>query len=552
MKSWVLSLPIRWKLQLSFLLVTLFTIIIIRWDAYYEISLMIDISHQQGATSELVNQLRQAQQDFLIRSIWVSAVVLLVLLMIISIASRLLVTPIMKLCKALDGVEHGDLTVHVDIDTNDEIGILEKQFNAMVSHLNEIMQSLDSSSKQMTNSAFQVSAISHEISDAEASEQQRRTAVIEATDDLQQSMSRVHEIAEHIGQGATQMEGVARDSKHYVIENISTMEHMTQDVDRAVAQIQELNESASTIVSMVDSIRDIAEQTNLLALNAAIEAARAGEQGRGFAVVADEVRSLASRTTLSTGEIASIIEQLTANVNQVTDTMNQVVDSVRNTQANASQIGQSMDNMANEISQTANSNKDIAEVSQQQINNLDTLKSSLQNLFDMNKQNHSKVETTASIADDIYHIAGKLQTILSEFSFTHSEPAHHMFAGMEKRNSPRADCRLRVVINQLEKELGGSCLDFSMTGIKLKLGESIDPALPIGLEIYIPYDEYKDYQSQEPVHLSGQVMWDRIEGGYYLYGIQFTNTDAKAESGLKQCFEYFCSNCDRENTGYSM
>lgn len=538
----LLSISMRWKLQISFFIVTMVTILINRWVGYSELEHLINITRQHGVAPDVINLLEQRLVVYIQDSVWHSALELIILFVIISIMANFLVKPILKLCDALDGIEHGDLTQQVEIDSFDEVGILEKRFNAMLAHLNEIMQNLDSSSRQMTNSAYQVSAISHEISEVESSEQIRRNEVMGATGELQQTMCSVHEMAEEIGENATQTAEIARTSIHHVAENVEIMQVMFRDVDMASNQIQALNESAKRIVDVVESIHGIAEQTNLLALNAAIEAARAGEQGRGFAVVADEVRSLANRTTVSTNEIGQIIDQLTGHVKQVTETMSTVVSSVEQSQKHATEIGSVIETMANEVSKTSESNKNIAHVSHEQIGKLEVLQTSMEKLFSINKENHTKVETTAGIADDLYHVTEKLQNILSEFVFS-KDPVHEkVLSGIEKRNAPRAEYRLRVQAIQADKTLGGSCIDFSMTGMKLRLSEALSNQSPIDLEVFIPFNDLNQYQTQMPIKLTGQVVWDRREGHYYLHGIKFINVDATASNGLKTCFDYFTDN----------
>lgn len=541
---YLLSIPIRWKLQLSFFIVTIVTILINRWVGYAEMERLIEIARQNNVSADVTVLLQERLVIYIQDSLWHSALEFFVLFFIISAMARLLVSPILKLCEALDGIEHGDLTCQVDIDSYDEVGVLEKRFNAMLQHLNEIMQKLDSSSRQMTNSAYQVSAISHEISTVESSEQMRRNEVMDATTELQRTMNSVQGIAVSIGDDAKKTEEVARTSIHHVTENMTTMQTMVSDVGSASDQMQKLNDSAQRIEAVVDSIHNIAEQTNLLALNAAIEAARAGAEGRGFAVVADEVRNLAKRTTASTDEIGSIIDELNSHVKQVTEAMKTVVDSVENAQEHAREIGSVIESMANEVSKSSVSNMEIASVSNEQITRLDVLQQSLEKLFSINRENHTKVETTAGIADDLYHVTEKLHDILSEFSFAKAPVEQQDASVIEKRNSPRAEYRLRVQARQGGKLLGGSCIDFSMTGMKLRLQEKLSSENKLDLEVFIPYENYRQYESQEPVKLTGQVIWKREEGQYVLHGIKFTDVNAAANGGLKNCFAYFT---DQEN-----
>jgi len=532
------AISMRWKLQLSFFFVTMVTIVINRWVGYGELEHLINIGREHNVNPQVIALLEQRLTVYIQDSFWQSGIEFVVLFLLIGILAGFLVRPILVLCDALDGIEHGDLTREVKVTSQDEVGVLEQRFNAMRIHLNEIMQSLDSSSKQMTNSAFQVSAISHEISEVEEREQNRTGEVMSAMTELQDTLSSVNSMAVEASEVSSQTEETARQGLTQVSANINSMAHMVGEVNRASSQMSELNDSAKQIVDVVNSIHAIAEQTNLLALNAAIEAARAGEQGRGFAVVADEVRSLANRTTASTDQISEIIDHLYGLVQRVSETMGMVVESVNTTQEESQAIADVIEGMANEISRTADSNNNIASVNSEQVQRLNVLQSSLQQLFDTNKENHAKVETTAGIADDLYFVTGNLQKVISEFTFDKTSAVEE-FAGSEARQAPRIGYRLRVEVSQDNVKYGGTCLDFSLTGMKLRLAECLNNNEFIEMEIFMPYDDYHAYGSQEPLRLAAKVVWVDSQGDYIIHGINFENVDSSSKYKLQKCIEYF-------------
>jgi len=536
--NWFLSIGMRWKLQLSFFGVAMITILINRWVGYIELEHLIDITRAHNVDSNVISLLEQRLLIYIQDSIWHSAIEFVLLFIIISIVSGFLVRPILALCDALDCIEHGDLTRELKVTSLDEVGILEQRFNAMRSHLNEIMQNLDSSSKQMTNSAFQVSAISHEISEVEENEHHRTNDVTSAMNELQATLSSVHQMAVDVSNIASNTEESARQSISRVSSNISTMESMANEVNTAASQMSELNQSAQQIVEVVNSIHSIAEQTNLLALNAAIEAARAGEQGRGFAVVADEVRSLANRTSASTAEISGIIDELHDKVKSVSDTMEMVVERAGVSQKGSREIGNVIELMANEVSKTAQNNLSIANVSSEQIQKLETLQQSLQKLFSINKENHAKVETTAGIADDLYYVTEHLQSVLSEFTFEKQSKVAS-FSGSEHRKAPRIEYRLRVQATQNNITHGGTCIDFSSTGMKLRLADALSKEDLFELDIFVPYDDYNSYGTQNPLKIKARVVWTSQQGEFVLHGIEYIDTTEADKSMLQKCITYF-------------
>jgi len=315
----------------------------------------------------------------------------------------------------------------------------------MLSKLNHIMREVNESGKEMEQSAFQIAKISHEIAEVGRKEQSRSEEVNNATRQLHQISESVQTQATEATVRAQATESQAREGISIVQKNISEMENTVQEVNLAATKISELEKSAAQIHAIITTIQTIAEQTNLLALNAAIEAARAGEQGRGFAVVADEVRKLAERTTQSAGEVSRIIGQLGGKVQEVTTSMNVVVGKVHDNQKLAGETATVIERMSVDIAETSTANGGISAASGEQIRNVDLLKTTLQELFSTLHESSDKVETTAIIGDGLHKVTGKLNQLMADFTFDHSkvvETAQH-----EKRSFPRASNRLLMPPN---------------------------------------------------------------------------------------------------------
>jgi methyl-accepting chemotaxis protein len=537
MNNWYNSLSIRWKLQFGFFMVTMVTTVYNRMLASHELGQMVDIAREGGVSQQVISQLVANHNAYIFNSFWESGLEFMLQFIIIGFVASLFVKPIQALCNALKTVEKGDLTKGVEHRSRDEIGELEKSFNDMLSKLNHIMCEVDESGKEMEQSAFQIAKISHEIAEVGRKEQSRSDEVNGATRQLHQISESVQAQATEATVRAQKTESQAREGISFVQKNISEMENTVQEVNQAATKISELEKSAAQIHDIITTIQDIAGQTNLLALNAAIEAARAGEQGRGFAVVADEVRKLAERTTQSAGEVSRIIAQLGGKVEEVTTSMNVVVGKVHENQKLAGETAAVIERISVDIAETASANNGISEASIAQIRNVDILQKTLKELFATLHESSVKVETTAGIGDGLHTVTGKLNNLMAEFTFNHSsviEAVQH-----EKRTFPRAANRLLVHVAQGNTSVECSSLDFSMTGIRLLMSKELDRNKPIEMEIYLPQEDISHYEGQKPVKLLGKITWQRKEQQKYVCGVAFEKMSDEAAKRLRESFRYY-------------
>ena len=537
MKNWYNSLSIRWKLQFGFFMVTMVTTVYNRMLASHELGQMVDIARADGVAQQVIDKLVQNHNAYIFNSFWESGLEFMLQFALIGFVASLFVKPIQALRHALKEVEKGDLTKGVENRSRDEIGELEKSFNDMLSKLNHIMREVNESGKEMEQSAFQIAKISHEIAEVGRKEQSKSEEVNNATQQLHQISESVQVQATEATVRAQATESQAREGISIVQKNISEMENTVQEVNQAATKISELEKSAAQIHDIITTIQTIAEQTNLLALNAAIEAARAGEQGRGFAVVADEVRKLAERTTQSASEVSRIIGLLGGKVHEVTTSMSVVVEKVHDNQKLAGETATVIERISVDIAQTASANSGISAASGEQIHNVDVLKTTLQGLFSTLHESSDKVETTAIIGDGLHKVTGKLNQLMTDFTFDHSnviETAQH-----EKRSFPRASNRLLVHVSQGDIDMECSSLDFSMAGIRLMMGKALDKNTPINMELYLPQEDLKQYEAQKPVKLQGRIGWQRKEGDKHVCGVAFGQLSEQAAKRLRESFRYY-------------
>ena len=442
-------------------------------------------------------------------------------------------------------IAKGNLSSTIDDRRKDEIGGVLKSLAAMRDKLSGILREVEDCGRYMGQSAYQVATISNEIAEVSKQQESRSGEVTSAMQQMHQISSNVQTQAIEAADRSHQVEKLAREGIDNVRQNIGSMEETTRQVGRASAEIQELEESAQQIHNIVNTIKEIAGQTNLLALNAAIEAARAGEQGRGFAVVADEVRKLAERTTNSATEVSGIVEHLSGKVQQVATTMDVVVQKVNITQKEAGETARAIEGMASNAVETAHANQGISDASSQQLEQFRLLQSTLETLFMILKESGTKVETTAAIGDDLRMVTGRLNNLMSGFTFNSGimiEAAQH-----EKRHAPRAQNSLLVKMSQGGDTMEALSSDFSMVGLRLRLPQPVNEREQVDLALYLPNEDLNQYERQKPLRLKASIAWQRKEGGNYLCGVEFVKVDESQRNGLKKCFAFFHKNAEFAN-----
>ena len=537
--NWFLGLSIRWKLQIGFFVVTMVTTIYNRILASLELQKMIDIAQAGGANSAIIQALRDNRSAYHFNSVWESGIEFALQFLLIGVVAQVFIRPILQLCDAMRAVEKGDLTHDIQVSTQDEMGLLQRISSQVIAKLSGILGSVEESGKQMGQSAFQIATIAKGIAEVSRQEESRSADVEAATRSLTGIARDVLSQAEAAAEKTRQVEHAARDGVGAVQQNIAELDSATSEVARASAEVAELAIAAEKITHIIDTIRDIAGQTNLLALNAAIEAARAGEQGRGFAVVADEVRKLSERTGVSAMEVADIVGAITGRVSQLNGVMTAVVDRVHSSQKVANETADAMSAMAAGVSDAARGNDAIAEESRRQMTQLDELETSLARLFATLKESSTKVEATAVIGEDLHKVAEALNGLMSGFSFNRETGTGQRMAN-DKRAYPRLE---RGMLARVMTEGGESqdslTEDLSLTGMQLILNRPLAPNAEVGLQLFVPYPEMAQYKDQQPVELRARVKWQRAEGGRLLCGLQFVALSPATRERLATVFSYY-------------
>ncbi len=297
---------------------------------------------------------------------------------------KTIVAPVKNIKDAMEQIAsgEGDLRQRIDINSQDELGQLADSFNLFVSKIQNTVVQVVESSHALRNEMNNLQSLTSTIHHSTLDQQKDSEAVATAVNEMQVTSRSVNDNAQEAA-SASQTANLEVSNTNTILDStVESIRSLANDVDSAHQVINTLDSDVSSIASVVDVIQGIAEQTNLLALNAAIEAARAGEQGRGFAVVADEVRSLASRTQQSTGEIQAMIEKLQNGASEAVKVMHGSKESGEKTINTAGEASRSLSEILNAISMMNEMNAHIATAASQQSSVSDEVSRNVQGIAD--------------------------------------------------------------------------------------------------------------------------------------------------------------------------
>ncbi|OHY72576.1 methyl-accepting chemotaxis protein [Marinobacter sp. AC-23] len=343
-----------------------------------------------------------------------AAAVLLGILMAYLI-TRAITSPINHAVSIASEVASGNLSVHIDNSRKDEIGRLMAALATMVSGLRELVRSIESGATNIAASAEELSTVTSQTSDGINRQKQETDQVATAMNEMTATVADIARNAEQAFTIASDATSQATKGEHEVKETVNQVNSLSQEVSQSMEIIQGLQAETANIGTVLDVIKSVAEQTNLLALNAAIEAARAGEQGRGFAVVADEVRSLAQRTQSSAQEIEALVTTLQSSAKNSVSAMESSASLASRTLERATATGASIERITRSVEEIQQYNSQIATASEQQTSVAEEINQNVTSIRDVTDQSAASSHQTASSSTELARLGSELQTLVSRF-----------------------------------------------------------------------------------------------------------------------------------------
>ncbi len=356
---------------------------------------------------------------------------IVILLLVLAIAAsvglgffmaRSIANPIVHVVKTID---NADLTSSLESDRKDEIGDLLRAFDKFTGTIRQTLTEVASASEAVASAGAQISAATEEMAAGAAEQSGQVNEVASSMEEMARTIMENSQSAQHTAGIATEAKNAAEHGGGVMTETINGMRRIADVVNKSGEAVRNLGSSSERIGEIVAVIEDIASQTNLLALNAAIEAARAGEQGRGFAVVADEVRKLAERTARATKEIAGMIKEIQTTTSDAVTSMEEGQGEVSNGIRLAETAGVALTAIVSEAQKVTAMVSQIAQASGEQSKAGELIARNVDGINSAIQENAKAAHQMAQTASDLSHLTHQLQDSVGRFHLANAKTTQH-------------------------------------------------------------------------------------------------------------------------------
>lgn len=388
----------------------------------------------KGATHKAVDEVKNladgsskrmlAEEDRLVKfsekitsiTLAISVAALLIGMAAAVLISRSITIPLNQMRSTITEVEkNGDFTQRIPVNSEDEVGQTANSFNELMAALQQTLgQVLDSVAK-VSDAAQSLSASSNQVATSSSSQSEATSSMAAAIEQMTVSINHVSDSAHQAVDISYKSGKLCSEGGEIISKATSEMSKIEETVHHTAQAIEALDQQSNQISSIVQVIKEVADQTNLLALNAAIEAARAGEQGRGFAVVADEVRKLAERTTKATEEITQMIGSMQHSAKAAVSTMETAVDQVSGGVALANQAGSAIVQIKDGAEQVVGVVNDISSALAEQSSASNDIAAQVEKVAQMTEENSAAAAETSSAANNLQGLANTMQIAVNRF-----------------------------------------------------------------------------------------------------------------------------------------
>jgi methyl-accepting chemotaxis protein len=324
---------------------------------------------------------------------------------------------IFVLQSAFAQIAQGNLRIKIGHSSQDEYGQMAKSLEGTAVRLQQIVASVKSAADKAVQSSAGLSAQVEKLIERDKQFSTRITTVAANMEEITVANSVVADMASNAATAVTHNEELARHGDSNVSQNMTVIGNVVTTVNNSVNIVNQLNQSIQKIGQISIVIKEIAEQTNLLALNAAIEAARAGEQGRGFAVVADEVRKLAERTSSSTKEIFSVVDSIKSQTGDAVSAMGNIEIEVQKGANLSQQTSEGLKKIVDAASKATTLVRNIVSSTNEQAASTEDVAHNLEEISVVTEQNEASIKDVGRMAEEVANIASELQNVVGQFKF---------------------------------------------------------------------------------------------------------------------------------------